>query len=365
MKKRLLTGLLALLLLFALSAAALADHTHDYEAEIKLPSCTKEGYTMYICTICGDSYIGATYPALGHNWDDGTVTREPGCTEAGEQTFACKRCKETRTDSIPAAGHKWDPGTVTKAPTCAESGVQTLTCTVCGETKTQTLAATGKHTYQNGICTVCGAKDPGASGTPDRPDDGGKDAPPAGICPSAVFQDVSRHDDTAHPDHVYHAAIDWAVTEKITDGTTDTTFSPHDGCTRAQAVTFLWRAAKCPEPKNSENPFRDVADDAYYYDAVLWAVENKITDGTSDTTFSPDDTCTRAHIVTFLYRALKGTPVSGNAFADVPAGMWFSDAVSWAVSKGITDGVDEGVFAPDATCERAHIVTFLWRAMDT
>lgn len=347
MKKRLLTAVLAALMLFALSCAAFAAHTHEYEAEIKLPTCTREGSVTYVCTICGDSYVGSTYPALGHDWGDGSVTKEPTCAEPGETTCACTRCGVTMTEQIAALGHNWDAGTVTSAATCIAEGEKTFACTVCGETKTESIPATGKHTYQNGVCTVCGKKDPN---------------PPAVSCPSAVFQDVSRHDDTGHPDYVYHAAIDWAVTKEITNGTSKTAFSPHAGCTRAQAVTFLWRAASCPVPKSSSNPFQDVEKGAYYYDAVLWAAEKGITLGTSENAFSPDETCTRAQIVTFLYRFLKGTPVSGTTFTDVPAGMWFSDAVSWAVSKGITNGVGGGRFAPDATCERAQIVTFLWRA---
>ena len=150
---------------------------------------------------------------------------------------------------------------------------------------------------------------------------------------------------------------------KVTDGMTDTTFAPDAACTRAQAVTFLWRANGSPAPKTAKNPFADVPAGEWYTEAVLWAVENGITDGTSDSTFSPDDTCNRAHIVTFLFRSENGKAGTKNPFADVPAGEWYTEAVLWAVAEGITDGVDETHFAPMSDCTRAHIVTFLYRDM--
>ena len=155
----------------------------------------------------------------------------------------------------------------------------------------------------------------------------------------------------------------WAVGEGITSGTTATTFSPDAACTRAQIVTFLWRAAGSPAPKSSVNPFTDVKADAYYYDAVLWAVENGITAGTTATTFSPDATCTRAHIVTFLWRAQESPAAKGvNPFTDVAADAYYADAVLWAVENGITSGTSDCTFSPDADCTRAQIVTFLYRS---
>ena len=118
-----------------------------------------------------------------------------------------------------------------------------------------------------------------------------------------------------------------------------------------------------PDPTLTENPFEDVAEDAYYYKAVLWAVENEITDGVDDTHFDPNGTCTRAHIVTFLFRCAKGEAGAENPFEDVPEGKWFTEAVLWAVANEITDGVDDTHFAPDDNCTRAHIVTFLYRAV--
>lgn len=160
----------------------------------------------------------------------------------------------------------------------------------------------------------------------------------------------------------YRDAVAWAVENGITKGTTATTFSPNATCTRAQAVTFLWRAAGSPKPETRTMPFADVPAGSYYYDAVLWAVENGITKGTSDTTFSPDATCSRAQIVAFLWRSEK-SPAAGtaNPFADVKSTAYYADAVLWAVKEDITKGTTNTTFSPDADCTRAQIVTFLWR----
>ena len=160
----------------------------------------------------------------------------------------------------------------------------------------------------------------------------------------------------------YEDAVDWAVENGITKGTDDTHFSPDGICTRAQAVTFLWRAAGSPKPETRAMPFTDVPVGSYYYDAVLWAVENGITKGTSDTTFSPNMTCTRAQIVAFLWRSEK-SPAAGtaNPFADVKSTAYYADAVLWAVKENITKGTTNTTFSPNADCTRAQIVTFLWR----
>ena len=160
----------------------------------------------------------------------------------------------------------------------------------------------------------------------------------------------------------YDDAVDWAVENGITQGTDDTHFSPDGICTRAQAVTFLWRAAGSPKPETRAMPFTDVPVGSYYYDAVLWAVENGITKGTSDTTFSPNMTCSRAQIVAFLWRSEK-SPAAGtaNPFADVKSTAYYADAVLWAVKENITKGTTSTTFSPDADCTRAQIVTFLWR----
>ena len=160
----------------------------------------------------------------------------------------------------------------------------------------------------------------------------------------------------------YEDAVDWAVGNGITQGTDATHFSPDGICTRAQAVTFLWRAAGSPKPETRTMPFTDIPAGSYYYDAVLWTVENGITKGTSDTTFSPNMTCTRAQIVAFLWRSEK-SPAAGtaNPFADVKSTAYYADAVLWAAKEDITKGTTNTTFSPNADCTRAQIVTFLWR----
>lgn len=170
------------------------------------------------------------------------------------------------------------------------------------------------------------------------------------------FTDVS-------PNAYYYDAVQWAVEEGITSGTTATTFSPNAACTRAQAVTFLWRADGSPKPQSTRNPFTDVKAGSYYYDAVLWAVEQGITSGTTATTFSPNATCTRGQIVTFLYRSWGNPDIEVRAsFRDVPAGAYYADPVSWAADWGVTSGTSATTFSPNASCTRAQIVTFLYRS---
>lgn len=162
----------------------------------------------------------------------------------------------------------------------------------------------------------------------------------------------------------YVDAVNWGVDKKVTSGKTETTFAPNDSCTRAQAVTFLWRAAGSPEPTASEMTFTDVKADSYYDKAVLWAVENKITSGMSDTLFAPDATCSRSQIVTFLYR-MQNSPESKaeNPFTDVKADAYYANAVLWAVENGVTTGVSATTFDPAGDCTRGQIVTFLYRCL--
>ena len=173
---------------------------------------------------------------------------------------------------------------------------------------------------------------------------------------TGVFVDVAEGS-------YYEEAIDWAVEKGITNGVSSNMFAPNDPCTRAQIVTFLWRAAGSPAPK-SMSSFTDVPADAFYAKAVAWAVENGIASGTGESKFSPNSTCTRAQAVTFLYRASGSPAVSGKAeFSDVSTTAFYADAVAWAAKKGITTGIGGGLFGSDNDCTRGQIVTFLWRAM--
>ena len=165
------------------------------------------------------------------------------------------------------------------------------------------------------------------------------------------------------PNNAYfYEAVKWAVKNGITTGVGNYLFAPEQPCTRAQIVTFLWRAAGSPEPKGAASGMTDVVSGSYYEKAVAWAIENGITTGTTTTTFSPDATCTRAQAVTFLARALKAKAASAAEFSDVPTGSYFADAVAWAAANGVTEGIGGGLFGSDNDCTRGQIVTFLYRA---
>ena len=159
----------------------------------------------------------------------------------------------------------------------------------------------------------------------------------------------------------YYDAVKWAVENGVTDGLSATTFGPYESCTRAQIVTFLWRAAGSPEPKTASS-FTDVPASAYYAKAVAWAIENEITNGMTETTFAPDATCTRGQSVTLLHRALKGTASGSANFTDVKSDAFYADAINWAVANNVTNGTSNTTFSPNADCTRAEIVTFLYRA---
>ena len=192
--------------------------------------------------------------------------------------------------------------------------------------------------------------------------------PRSRVTVEATFVEITEEPDlptfTDVPEGAYYYdAVAWAVENGVTSGTSATTFSPDASCTRAQMVTFLWRAAGSPEPESIVNPFADVSASAYYYDAVLWAVEQGITNGTSATTFGPDATVTRGQTVTFLWRYDGSTAVSGSGFVDVASDAYYATAVAWAVSEGVTNGTSATTFSPDNDCTRGQIVTFLYRYM--
>ena len=215
--------------------------------------------------------------------------------------------------------------------TCTQPGNVTYICSSCGHSYTEYVAAP-RHDYQEGFCTVCGMEEP-------------------------PFEDVL-------PDAYYFDPVKWAVGEKITTGMSATVFAPDATCTRAQIVTFLWRAKGSPAPTSGENPFTDVPADQWYTDAVLWAVEEGITSGMTETTFAPDAPCTRGQVATFLHRCQDKPASDGkNIFTDIASGAYYYDAVLWAVENGITNGMGDGTFAPDAPCTRGQIVTFLFRTL--
>ena len=212
-------------------------------------------------------------------------------------------------------------------------------CGGCGKEYTQKT----DHSYINGACEYCNTPEPGY--TPDNP-------PPQMQNP---FNDVSEK-------NYFYTPVLWAVQNGVTAGISPDSFAPSQSCTRGQVVAFLWRAAGCPEPKSTHNPFVDVKASSYYYKAVLWAVENGITAGMDLNHFAPSATCTRGQIVTFLFRFAKSPAVGGsNPFIDVSTSSFYYNAVLWAVQNGITAGMDANHFAPSATCTRGQVVSFLYR----
>ena len=224
-------------------------------------------------------------------------------------------------------------------PTCTSRGYTTYTCS-CGGTYTgnyvDTLGGNYRHDYKNGVCTRCGAKDPNYK-------------------PAVSFIDVPS-------DAFYAKAVKWAVENGITEGVGNNRFDPNGQCTRGQVVTFLWRAAGKPIVSANVS-FSDVQPGAFYYEAVKWAVANGITQGVGGNRFAPNDTCTRGQVVTFLHRAANSPAASTiSSFTDVPATAFYYNAVNWAVANGITNGTGNGRFSPNDTCTRAQVVTFLYRA---
>lgn len=311
-------------------------HKHDFIPIVTKPTCLTEGFTTYACS-CGECYTKDYVSAVGHKTQLQNA-KAAGCMTGGYTgDEVCTVCGKVfkQGSVIFALGHDPQPARV-KAPTCTESGYTgDLICTRCGDMTQigKTVAAAG-HKFFGGVCSVCGAK--GAEAVPE-------------------FDDVKSG-------AFYFDAVQWAVENGITNGTGKNTFSPNSVCSRYQIVMFLWRAAGQPEAKAAVS-FADVKPGDIFYEAVQWAVERGITKGTSSTSFSPFAPCTRGQIVTFLYRSAGSPAISGACdFSDVSAGSFCHDAVIWASSEGITKGTSAGRFSPNEGCTRAQVVTFLYRA---
>ena len=290
------------------------DGTNTYAAGSEY-TVTKEATLTAVWRYTGSSSSGTTssYPVSVPRFDNGSVSVTPGSASKGTTVTLTVK---------PDEGYALDKLTVT------DKDGNRLSLSDKGD---------GKYTF-----TMPGSKV-------------SVDASFSKIAAAVSFRDVNQSD-------YYYDAVQWAVEKGITEGTSATTFSPDASCTRAQMVTFLYRAAGSPAPKSTVNPFKDVSSSDYYYNAVLWAIENGITTGVSADRFAPGATVSRAQTVTFLYRANGSPAANGASFSDVAADEYYANAVAWAVQNGITTGTGNGKFSPNADCTRGQIVTFLYRS---
>ena len=372
-------------------------HTHNYASKVVQPTCTAQGYTMHTCS-CGNSYKDSYVNALGHSYSGGACTRcgqkDPNYTQTNGVSYVLSDGVLTVSGSGECTNawmNNYSPNNVKKI--VIGSGITSIGRAAfqgCAYVKSVDIA-NGVTKICRGAFTQCWALEsviiPTSVNTIEMAAFGttisGSTMDDVYYCGSAAQWgriSIGEHNDSllkasfhynydpnmnftdvAAGSYCYDA-VQWAVANGITNGTDATHFSPNAGCTRGQVVTFLWRAAG--EPVVSGNVgFVDVAAGSYCYNAVQWAVAKGITKGTDTTHFSPNATCTRGQVVTFMYRA-EGEPAVGgsNGFVDVAAGSYCYNAVQWAVANGITKGTDATHFSPNATCTRGQVVTFLYRA---
>ena len=372
-------------------------HTHNYASKVVQPTCTAQGYTMHTCS-CGNSYKDSYVNALGHSYSGGACTRcgvkDPNYTQTSGVSYVLSDGVLTVSGSGECTNawmNNYSPNNVKKI--VIGSGITSIGRAAfqgCAYVKSVDIA-NGVTKICRGAFTQCWALEsviiPTSVNTIEMTAFGnaisGSTMNDVYYCGSAAQWgriSIGEHNDSllkasfhynydpnmsftdvAAGSYCYDA-VQWAVANGITNGTDKTHFSPNAGCTRGQVVTFLWRAAGEPTVGGNVG-FVDVAPGSYCYEAVKWAVANGITKGTDATHFSPNATCTRGQVVTFLYRA-EGEPAVGGSvgFVDVAAGSYCYNAVQWAVANGITKGTDATHFSPNATCTRGQVVTFLYRA---
>ena len=372
-------------------------HTHNYASKVVQPTCTAQGYTMHTCS-CGNSYKDSYVNALGHSYSGGACTRcgqkDPNYTQTSGVSYVLSDGVLTVSGSGECTNawmNNYSPNNVTKI--VIGSGITSIGRAAfqgCAYVKSVDIA-NGVTKICRGAFTQCWALEsviiPTSVNTIEMAAFGttisGSTMDDVYYCGSAAQWgriSIGEHNDSllkasfhynydpnmnftdVAPGSYCYDAVQWAVANGITNGTDATHFSPNAGCTRGQVVTFLWRAAGEPTVGGNVG-FVDVAPGSYCYEAVKWAVANGITKGTDATHFSPNATCTRGQVVTFMYRA-EGEPAVGgsNGFVDVAAGSYCYNAVQWAVANGITKGTDATHFSPNATCTRGQVVTFLYRA---
>ena len=331
-----------------------------------------------------------------HEWGEWIEDIAPTCTEAGQKHHTCTKCGETETEPIEALGHDMGEWNETTAPTCTEDGEKSSVCNRCGTTLTEPVPALGhdmgewnettaptctEEGEKSSVCNRCGTtltepiaalghdwNDGEITKEPNAEEDGVRTYT-CTRCGETYTEPIPRNPFVDVPEEKYYfKPVLWAYyhNPRITSGTTETTFSPNKTCTRGQVVTFLWNALNEPEANWDNNPFIDVASDKYYFKPVLWAVENSVTGGADPTHFNPKGNCTRAQVVTFLWAA-SGRPeptTTANKFEDVPESKYYFKAVLWAAENGITGGTDATHFSPNKICTRAQVVTFLQKCFD-
>ena len=346
---------------------------HDMtKTDGKEATCTEDGNNeYYTCSRCGGVFKdeagtqattveAETLKKLGHDWSNknGICARcDAKCTETHKPGTTCSVCHKYTSypyvpgaPTYPATAPAVPNGTVTVSPANASKGANV------------TVTVKPNEGYELGSLAV---KDASGDLLPLADLGNGKYSfvmPDGKVSVEAEFVKTAATSFADVPANAYFAdAVKWAVDKGITNGLSDTMFGPYESCTRAQIVTFLWRAAGSPEPKTASS-FTDVPANAYYAKAVAWAVENGITNGMTATMFAPDATCTRGQSVTFLHRALKGSASGSANFTDVKSDAFYADAVNWAVASDVTNGTSNTTFSPNADCTRAEIVTFLYRA---
>ena len=311
----------------------LSNHTHELVFSHRIaPTCEGWGMEVYKCSGCPYTEERMGDAPLDHDYRYSHTT-EPTCTEYGLNHYTCTRCGDSYGSAeIDMLGHDFVRETFAEA-TCTEMGYGYYCCSRCGEEYLEADRPALGHDWDGTECSRCDE---------------------TRLTP---FDDVSVQS-------FYEAPVAWAVENGITAGISATEFGPNAACNRAQVVSFLWRAAGCPEPTSMECPFTDVKKGSFYEKAVLWAVEKGITSGTSATTFGPNEPCNRAAVVAFLWRA-AGQPQPATAslpFTDVSPRAWYATPVLWALENGITAGISATQFGATTTCNRAQVVTFLYRA---
>lgn len=336
-------------------------HAYDKGTVSLSPTCAQSGIMTYTCRVCGNQYSSEIAATGAHKWDGGTVIVYPSCTQPGTKRYFCTVCHTASKDEeVPALGHKWNSGEVFEPAQCETEGIYRYTCTRCPQTKDQVLPALGHlWTYEEELTAP--TEEQGLHGGTGRYKctrcETSKEAP---LCACEVFSDAPEEG------HWAHSSIDWAFFNGITSGMGNGLFGTYNTCTREQIMTFLWVARGRPgHAEDVESPFPDVQPGAWFYDAVLWAVENGITSGMPDGSFGVGLPCTRAQAMTFLW-ASQDRPApetDGSPFDDVPEGSWYYDSIRWAVENHITSGIGNNLFGVDSPCVRAQIVTFLHKVL--